>query len=116
LNWTPNLTKFGSVPIRMHTQEEIVTRIYELIESIESQLETVCELVLIAFDEEVTEPAEVQDEILIDAKEVDQEETKKPAAKKLTKEEKRSLLVEGRLRAQLWAQDKIKRKKKKGQK
>jgi hypothetical protein len=100
----------------MHTQEEIVKRIYKLIESIESQLEAVRELVLIAFDEEATEPTEVQDKILIDAEEVDQEETKKPVAKKLTKEEKRSLLVEARLKAQLWALEENKRKKQKGQK
>jgi hypothetical protein len=111
-----NSTKYGSVPIRMHTQEEIITRIYELIGSIESQLETVRELVSIAFDEEVTEPTEVQDKISIDAEEVDQEDTKKPAARKLTKEEKRSLLIEARLRAQLWAQDEEKRKKQKRQK
>lgn len=93
----------------MRTQEEVIGRIFELIESIETQLEAVRELVSIAFvNDEATEHSAIDEEILVDASEVDQEEEdKKPAAKpkKLTNAEKRSLVLEARVRAQLWAQE-----------
>ena len=91
--------------------KETLRRIHHLIQSIETQLDEVKRLVLIAFNE-----TKEEDEIFVDAEEeVDIEDfERKPAAvakpkkiedkpKKLTKEERRRKLIDGRFRGQNWA-------------
>ena len=79
----------------MWNKEQLVGRIFDLIETIEQQLKEVQELVLIVISEEVSE----QDEIFVDV-EVIEEEDVKPKAKT-----KRQLVEEARERARVWARE-----------
>ena len=92
--------------------QELLFHIKQYIETIESQLKIVKQLIEIGL-------AEDDNEILPDAKESvqEEEEIKLPAKPTLTKEQKRLKLAEARARAQLWAEDlKLKKKERKPKK
>ena len=94
----------------MHGKAQVVSRIYNIIENIELELDEVKELVYQVTNDEID-----QDEIFVDAELAEEEEEeRKPAAKPKTTAKERNLekkrqIAEARWRSQVWVEEEAKR-------